>query len=285
MSQSLAKTKRRITSIENTEKTTKAMELIASVKTKRFRVAYEKGAQFALEFQNLMSYLFGTDPELKTHYGEINEGDLPTLYIAISSNMGLCGPYNSNMWKALEKIVKPSDILAPVGEKMANHYSRNNIYPNIDLRFKNLNSSLNMDELRNECLAIKDAWNEKKYKNVVILYTHYVNSISFTPIAFQLLPIQIPKKPWKNDSYCPPIIEEGAHTLIHHLMPDYLVSMLYRSLLESELSEQASRRTAMDNANDNADELLKKLNIEYNKARQNAITQEITEVVGGSLNS
>jgi len=94
--------------------------------------------------------------------------------------------------------------------------------------------------------------------------------------------VQIGKKEWRNDSFCPPIIEGGAHDMIHALMPDYLVSVLYGVLLESELSENASRRTAMDNANDNADELLHKLNIEYNKARQNAITQEITEVVGGA---
>ncbi len=282
MSTSLAKTKRRILSIEATEKTTKAMELIASVKTKRFRLAYDKGKQYADEFKDIMGYLFGASPELLSHYGRENEGDLPTLHVAIGSNMGLCGAYNNNIYKLIEKNVKPTDFLAPVGSKLSNHYQRNGLYKNLLNDFEGLNSSLDFDLFHENCMALKNDFNKKKYKRIVILYTHYVNSISFVPMAYQLLPVQIGKKEWRNDSFCPPIIEGGAHDMIHALMPDYLVSVLYGVLLESELSENASRRTAMDNANDNADELLHKLNIEYNKARQNAITQEITEVVGGA---
>ena len=282
MSTSLAKTKRLISSIQATEKTTKAMELIASVKTKRFRAAYDKGAQYASEFKDLMGYLFGASPDLLSHYGRENDGDLPTLYLAIGSNMGLCGAYNNNIYKLIERNVQKEDFLAPIGNKLTNHYERNGFYKNLLKDFENLNSSLDFDSFHENCMALKTAFNEKKYKKIVILYTHYVNSITFTPMAYQLLPVQIGKKEWHNDSFCPPLIEGGAHDTIHALMPDYLVSVLYSVLLESELSENASRRTAMDNANDNADELLRKLNIEYNKARQNAITQEITEVVGGA---
>ncbi len=282
MSTSLAKTKRRISSIRSTEKTTKAMELIASVKVKRFRDAYEKGLQYSHEFRDLMGYLFGESPELLSHYGRENEGDLPTLYLAIGSNMGLCGAYNNNIYKLIDKTVKENDYLAPIGNKLANHYLRSGRYKNLIMDFKELNSSLDFDTFHEDCKRLKVAFNEKKYKDIVIIYTHYVNSISFMPLSYRLLPVQIGKKNWVNDSFCPPLIEEGAHEAIHRLMPEYLVSVLYSLLLESELSENASRRTAMDNANDNADDLLRKLNIEYNKARQNAITQEITEVVGGA---
>lgn len=282
MSVSLAKTKRRISSIESTEKTTKAMELIASVKTKRFRLSYERSLEYAHEFRDLMGYLFGNNPELLSHYGRENEGDLPTLYIAIGSNLGLCGAYNNNMYKLIEKTVGKKDVLSPVGSKIYNHYARNGLYPHLDDTFKDLNSSLDWDDFHQNCAALKEAFNARKYKNIVILYTHYVNSIRFVPLSYPLLPIRIGKKEWKNDSFCPPILEGGANEAIHALMPDYLVSVLYSVLLESELSENASRRTAMDNANDNADALLKKLNIDYNKARQNSITQEITEVVGGA---
>ncbi len=282
MSTSLTKTKRRINSIESTEKTTKAMELIANVKTKRFRDAYEKGLLYSSEFRDLMGYLFGESPELLSHYGRENEGDLPSLYLAIGSNMGLCGAYNNNIYKLIEKTVKPTDYLAPIGSKTANHYLRNAMYPNIILDFKDLNSSLDFDAFHKNCIDLKTAFNEKKYKDIAIIYTHYVNSITFMPMVYRLLPVQIGKKNWPNDSFCPPLIEGGAKEMLHAIMPDYLISTLYSLLLESELSENASRRTAMDNANDNADELLKKLNIEYNKARQNAITQEITEVVGGA---
>jgi len=121
-----------------------------------------------------------------------------------------------------------------------------------------------------------------KYARIYILFTQYVNSITFTPIRFQLLPVQVQQKKWQNEEYCPPLFDESPRALIHALMPEYLASVFYDRLVDSQLSEQASRRTAMDNANDNADALLDKLQIEYNKARQNAITQEITEVVSGA---
>ena len=279
---SLSKTKHRILAIQGTEKTTKAMELIATVKTKRLKDAFEKSNFYIEEYQNLMAMLFSHDKETMSHYGCLNKGDLPTLYIVISSNMGLCGAYNSNLFKYADSIIKPTDYIVPIGAKATHHYERNEKYLNIVGDFMEADLDLDMEKLRSFCLKLKDEFNKEKYKNICIIFTHYINSITFTPLTFQFLPVQITPKKWKNESFCPPIFDESPRDLIHSLMPDYLTSVLYGRLLESELSEQASRRTAMDNANDNADELLEKLNIEYNKARQNAITQEITEVVGGA---
>lgn len=282
MSTSLAKTKRRIVSIEQTEKTTKAMELIASVKVKRFRGAYERGVEYNRALTDLMGYLFGQNPESLSHYGRPNDPSLPTLYIALGSSMGLCGAYNANMYRLIERTVKKEDVLAPIGNKLANHYSRNALFPNLNLEYMGLDKGFDMASLSALGTRLKDVFNAKKYSRIVVLYTHYVNSITFVPLAYQLLPVQIGKKEWPKDSYCPPIVEGGANKMVHALMPDYLTSALYDLFLESQLSEQASRRSAMDTANDNADELLRKLHIEYNKTRQSAITQEITEVVGGA---
>ena len=124
--------------------------------------------------------------------------------------------------------------------------------------------------------------NAKKYRNIVLIYTHYVNSLRFVPEEFQLLPVDMPFERKAEDDYCPKIMEPDAKTMIHMLLPEYLASLFAAKLTESKVSEQASRRSAMDKANDNADELIEKLTIEYNKARQGAITQEITEVVSGA---
>ena len=108
-------------------------------------------------------------------------------------------------------------------------------------------------------------------------YTKYINSLRFEPNVINLFPININSK--LNETGYAPIYDPNVKTLVDELIPIYLVSTLYQKLIESQVSEQASRRTAMENANDNADELIGKLTIEFNKARQAAITQEITEVV------
>lgn len=282
MGGSLSKTKHRIAAIKGTEKTTKAMGLIATVKSKRLRDAYDKSNLYLEEYLSLMAMLFAHDQETKTHYGQYNKEDLPDLYIIITSNMGLCGAYNSNIFKLADSTIKETDYIIPIGNKAIHHYERSDKFKNVLKDFSMDGVNLEMDKLRKLCLELKNEFNAKKYRSIQIIYTKYINTITFRPEQFQFLPVQIEPRKWKNEDFCPPLFDESPRYLIHALLPDYLTSVLYGRLLESELSEQASRRTAMDNANDNADELLAKLSIEYNKARQNAITQEITEVVGGA---
>ena len=139
-----------------------------------------------------------------------------------------------------------------------------------------------MDKVHLLASKLKEDFNNKKYKAIRIIYTRYVNSITFEPTVFQILPVQVPKVKWTDDEFAPPLFDEEPRTMLHQILPSYLTGILHEIVLDSFLSEQASRRTAMDNANDNADELLSKLTIEYNKARQGAITQQITEVASGA---
>jgi F-type H+-transporting ATPase subunit gamma len=281
MALALNKTKRRISSVKGTEKITEAMELVATVKLKKFRDANAEDSLYAEEFASLMSELFANDSETGTHYGKINEGVDKTLYIVISSNLGLCGSYNNALFKYFDRIAKPADAVAPVGQRGMAHFVRTLRYLDIDSRAETLNLSLDLKLIHELCASFKEDFNEKKYKNVCVVYTRYINSLNFAPTCFQLLPVQLPRKQWEHEEYCPPLFDMPPRELIHRLIPDYLASVFYDLLIESQLSEQASRRTAMKNANDNAESLLAKLQIEYNKARQNAITQEITEVIAG----
>ncbi len=281
---SLAKTKRRINSIKGTEKITKAMELVATVKTKRFSLMHEKGNEYSQEFLSLFSQVFASDKSKnESHYAKMNEGDLPILYIIISSSMGLCGAYNNNLFKFAENNISNNDIIIPLGSKAYNRYSRDKEYSDrIIADFVSLSTDSNIEELHNLASKIKDDFNNKKYKAVRVIYTRYINTITFEPTIFQILPVQIPRVKWTDEEFAPPLFDEEPRKMIHTLMPSYLTGVLHEIILNSNLSEQASRRTAMDNANDNADELLGKLTIEYNKARQSAITQQITEVASGA---
>jgi len=283
MSVGLSKTKHRITSVKNTEKITKAMELISTVRLKKLLSASNKERLYSHEFESLMAELFAHDLGTASHYAHPNEGDLPSLFITISSDLGLCGAYNNEVFKFVAKCARPGDVIAPLGLKAARHFAHDPVFTAINHDFEKLSLALlDIDAIRTLCLGLKNDFNLKKYARIYVVFTRYVNSITFTPVRFQLLPVQVQQKKWSNEEFCPPLFDETPRVLIHQLMSDYLTSVFYDRLLDSQLSEQASRRTAMDNANDNADALLDKLQIEYNKARQNAITQEITEVVSGA---
>ena len=282
MSLGLTKTKHRIISIENTEKTTKAMGLIAMVKLKHFLDEYNNTKRYNEEFVSTMGTIISFSKIGSSTYSKINEDASKSLYIVISSNLGLCGAYNNQLFKFVDKYVSKDDVIAPIGSKGFHHFSHSDNFKNISNDYMDVNLSLDKDVIRSFADKLKKQYDEKKYRSINIIYTRYINSLKNVPTSFRLLPIQIPNKKWDGDEYCPPEFDEDPNIMLNELLPLYLETMIYGKLVESQLSEQASRRTAMDNANDNADELLEKLRIEYNKARQTAITQEINEVVGGA---
>ncbi len=282
MSQGLNKTKRRIKSVQSTRKITKAMQLIATAKVKKLLKLHDEYAYYADEYRNLMGVLSLYLPE-ESHYSKENVGDMPTLYIVITSDLGLCGAYNSNVIKYAHTIITDKDSICPLGSKAIHHFNKET-YGDRIVSYENLGLSLDMDNIIEVCKNIKTEFNQLKWKKVMVIYTHYLNSISNEPSVANILPISKETGSWSSADNIPPKFDEDPKELMHNLMVPYLSSVIYSKLLESQLAEQSSRRTAMDNANDNADELLDKLTIEYNKARQSAITQEITEVVGGAEN-
>jgi F-type H+-transporting ATPase subunit gamma len=283
MSLGLNKTKRRIQAVKGTEKITKSMELIATVKLKKYKDAVEKTSLYAQEYAKLMGELFAHDTETGSHYGKPNADVKKCLFIVISSDLGLCGSYNNEIFKFVKKTATADDVIAPIGSKAVHHYSHDPVYHNLCHDFENVDmGGLNLTDIHRLCISLKEQFNAKQYQRIYLVFTHYVNSITFAPTRFQLLPVQIQQEKWMDEEFCPPLFDEAPRVLIHRFMDDYLAAVFYGRLVESQLSEQASRRTAMDNANDNADRILDKLTIDYNKARQNAITQEITEVISGA---
>ena len=283
MPSGLTKTKRRIASISSTQKITKAMEMVATVKLKRFRTSFEQGELYRKELAHILGEAFFRDEESMSHYAAENQQAEGKLVILITSNLWLCAGYNNNLYSYVKEVFDPSkDTLAIIGQKGIAHFEREGNIPHLLQDFAGLDLSLDSRLIRHAVDAVKTEFNSGKYRRIEVVYTRYVNSLKFLPATATLLPVEIPLAPDPSEEYCPPLFEPSPRVMIHDLLSLYLATEIRGFLIESQLSEQASRRSAMESANDNADELLAKLRIEYNKARQAAITQEITEVVNGA---
>ena len=284
MPESLVNTKRRITTIRSTEKITKAMKLVASVKYQRWKKYFEENKAYITGMnQTMLRTLAGVDfyeagkPNILTSYNKDK-----TLYIVFTSTLGLCGAYNYNLFKALDPVLKQQDELFFIGTKGLSHYNNKDFKKHTD--YVDLLDNFTYSAVRRMRHQIVRLYKSQNYSKVVLVYTKYVNSLTFTPVLHQLLPLD-PKLEGVDEvkkSLNPPIFEPDVQSVLEQILPHYIDASLYHKLIESELSELASRRNAMETATDAADKIQAQLQLEYNKARQNAITQEITEVVAGA---
>ena len=277
MAQGLNKTKRRIASVKSTKKITEAMELVATVKLKKFRNKMEANMFYVREIEIIISHLFGVLQSDENPYSKSGKGD-KNLIVVINSNLGLCASYNSNVFNFVKQNLNVNeDTLLTIGIKGELNYEREGF--ELVKEYSFINDKLDYSEVIKLGRFLHSEFILGKYKSVKLVYTKYVNSLKFEPTLINLFPI-VDETKGTSVGY-EPIYDPDVKTLIEELVPIWLTSSLYQKLIESTVSEQASRRTAMENANDNADELIDKLTIEFNKARQAAITQEILEVVSG----
>ena len=268
MAAGLEKTKRRINSISSTKKITKAMGMIASVK---LLGAKRKATQAGYAFDLASSILSGLSFFLPKDSPYFKSNGGKRLLICLGSDLGLCGAYNSEAYKEALSIINDGDVICPVGKKMEGRLSKLG-HEALEL---DLSSQRSTEEAAKRLL---DGFLSLTFSEVGVVATHYVNSLKFAPGYTRLLPLPYADPPFKVE----PLRKDASGDLERRAALLYVISALNYLREDSSLSEQNSRRNAMDEANDNADELLQKLRIEYNKARQSAITQEIVEVVSGS---
>lgn len=278
MSLGLNKTKRRMMSIRSTKKITKAMELIATVKLKKYRSAMMDGSLFSDAILSISQKIFQYGNKMTNVFMESVDAK-KDLFVVVNSDLGLCASYNNNVFHLVNKTLKTDDDLIVIGAKGISHYRSENLKISHDLIF-----SVNDVNFKNIQLLVDfflKEFREKKYAHIKLIYTHYVNSMTFIPKIFTILPIQINSQKEESIEY-PPLFEPNIATIVEEIIPIYFYTIVNQKIMESLVSEQASRRTAMENANSNADDLLEKLTLEYNKIRQASITQEITEVVSAA---
>lgn len=278
MAASLHKTKRRIASVNSTKKITNAMELVATVKLKRFKNIMMKNNLYQQEMVNIIHHLFEhVSSEDENPYLSESKGT-KSLYIVINSNLGLCASFNNDIYNFVNKNVPTlgSELLI-VGAKGDSYFKKSDY--SLNEEYVSLNEKVVYEDVIKLGNFIHREFIKGTYKAVYLVYTKYVNSIKFVPDQIKLFPLKESNS--KADLGYEPIYDPSIKTLIEELVPIYVTSTLYQKIIESQVSEQASRRTAMENATDNADEIINKLTLEYNKARQSAITQEIAEIVSG----
>lgn len=291
--------KRRIKSIKNTWKITKAMELISTVKMKKAQdLALEKKAYMRSMLEVFLSM---SDSLNESKFFNRHEGG-KTLAVIITSNKGLCWGYNINVMKKVNQYMKEnpseeidfiavwkrwSQFVGRTGNSLLADFS-NEFSDNIDLYFAKSISRL-----------IQEKFLTPEYSKIKIFYNHYVNTIKQVPVAREFLPLtkvgiemyfkqvfgedyyedkEYLKKDTKKSDYT---IEPSKAEVLNELLPMLIDSMFFDTLIEAKASEHSSRMIAMKNAKDNANKYASKLTLAYNKARQAAITKEVSEIVSG----
>ena len=276
MPQEVTRIKKRIKSVSSSYKITSAMKLVSTVKLKKWKNKMLANKDYAARIDDIARTVFSSIEKSNNPFFLERKAD-KNLYIVLSSSLGLCGAYNNNIFRLADAKIKDHDDAIILGNKAIAHY-QDGAFNHIET-FKEYSGVSDIKMINSIIEFIKTEYVKGTYQEIHIIYTAYKNSLTFHPVDYTLLPLKV--DPEEQDAY-PPIMEPNQEALVDALVPIYLKNSVYAKFLESEVCEQAARSNAMENATKNAEELLDNLKIEFNKARQGAITQEITEIVGAS---
>lgn len=269
--------KAKMKSMESTRQITKAMELVASSKL--------KGAQDrALTVRSYYTTLFDAMQQIASSTPSFSSGYLKKvypgkpLYLVIAGDRGLAGGYNSNIFKQAAPYKEAGAYVLPVGKRALDHFKKTDMEIISD-KFE-IAATLTVGDCYTMAKLISADFLAGKFSSVKIIYTKFESILSQTASELDLLPLQFKGKEEKATMDI--IYEGGSEEVFESVVPEYIGGVLYGCLTESLASEQAARRNAMNAASKNADEMISNLDLAYNRARQAAITQEITEIVAGS---
>lgn len=280
MASNMQSIKRRIKSVESTKKITKAMQLVATSKLRKTRNQLEElKPYYSMVQETVAEILESNKGNIDNAYLKENK-DGQTVYIAMTSSLGLCGGYNANVFKTIAKEIQDDDIVYMIGTKGASYLSHRHI--EYKQGYLNLNSTLDFKEIVRLVGELTQMYRNREISKIKIIYTEFVNNLTFTPRVVTLLPIDTSEFDNITVTNKYTVFEPDANEVLNHLIPMYLQSVIYGYLVESVTSENASRRMSMENATDNAEELIGELLLKYNQARQTAITNEISEIVAGA---
>ena len=274
--------KRRIRSVESTKKITKAMELVATSKLRKTRNQLEQSKPYytnvALMTAEILANCKGDNDSV---YLIENNDVKKDVYIVIASSLGLCGGYNANVFKEIKNVIKPDDYVYSIGSKATSYLTKNH-QGITDSKYESLSTTFNFKDIINLVNELTRMYREKEIRKIKIVYTEFVNNLTFKPKIVTLLPIDPDDFDHIEISKKATLFEPSSQEVLDNLIPMYLQAVIYGYVIESSTSENAARRISMENATDNADELTEQLLLKYNQARQTAITNEISEIVAGA---
>jgi F-type H+-transporting ATPase subunit gamma len=288
MSGALKEVRNRIKSVQSTQQITKAMKMVSAAKLRRAQDAITQMRPYAQKLQEMLSNIVSnSDGEVSMALAAERPVE-KVLIIVVTSDRGLCGGYNSNLIKLSKQIIKDKYAaqaakgnvqILPIGKKAYEHFNKNGF--SCVNQYWDLFTGLSFERVQTAAKYAMDAFAAKEVDAVELVYSEFKNAATQQFIAEAFLPVQKVSNTMsvKKADF---IYEPGKEVLIAELMPKILNTQLYKAVLDGNASEHGARMTAMDKASDNANELLKSLKISYNRARQAAITTELTEIVSGA---
>lgn len=271
--------KNRIRSMENTKQITKAMEMVASSKLRRAQAQVQNSRPYFEILRSTIDEIVDNNRDFSSPYLT----ERPTrkvLYVVIAGDRGLAGGYNSNILKlVMSQIGEKDAVVLPIGKKAVDYFASHQV-PVLTDSYAEA-AAVGIGDCFSVSKQLSQAFLRGEFDEIHVAYTTFVSVLSQTPATMQLLPL-VREKTEPAAAGGDFLYEPGCTEVFEAIVPEYLGGILYGALCESRASEQAARRTAMDSATSNAEDMIADLSLKFNRARQSAITQEITEIVAGS---
>ena len=270
--------RRRIKSIKSTQQITKAMKMVAAAKLRRSQEMVVASRPYAKRIKDVLARAAGATTE--TNHPLLEKREVKsTGYVLITADRGLCGGFNANLIRKANGELKEfnNPRLVTVGRKGRDFFKKRGY--EIVGEFTNLGESISFDAARVIAGFIVEKYLDGTFDEVYLVFSEFVNPLVQRPQTIKLLPLETPEEEAGGGEY---IFEPSADAVLNTLLPKYIEVQVYRALLESKASEHGARMTAMDTATENAAEMIAKLTLQLNRARQAAITKEIAELVGGA---
>ncbi|WP_341936894.1 F0F1 ATP synthase subunit gamma [Marinimicrobium sp. C2-29] len=273
-----------ISSIKSTQKITGAMEMVAASKMRRAQERMQVGKPYAQRMRQVVGHIANANPEYKHQY--LEQRDVKRVgYILVSTDRGLCGGLNVNLFKAALRSMKEwadEDVsvdLCLIGAKAEAFFKSHG--GNVVATVRDLGESPSVENLIGSVKVMLDAYSDGDIDKLYLVSNEFINTMTQTPKVQQLLPLE-PADDKELKQHWDYIYEPGPAELLDGLLIRYVESQVYQSVVENAACEQAARMIAMKSASDNAGSIIDDLQLVYNKARQTAITQELSEIVGGA---
>jgi len=284
---SLKEVKSRISSVMSTQQITKAMKMVAAAKLRKSQERIIQMRPFAKKMNGLLQNLSADQSDGQGWYSVVRE-EKKVLIVAISSDRGLCGSFNSSVFKATIKLIEEkyssqhqqkNVSILPIGKKSAEFFTKRG-FPVIST-YSNIFQDLSFEKVSEAGQFLMEQFQKGEFDKIEIVFNEFKNVATQILRIDQLLPV-LPLKVETKAEVADYIFQPNREEIIEGLIPKSLKVQLFKAVLESNASENGARMTAMDKATENAGELLKDLRLTYNRTRQAAITKEILEIVAGA---
>lgn len=275
----------KIKSIQNTQKITKAMEMVAASKMRRAQERMHQARPYAQKIRNVIAHVSQANLEYK-HSFTLERPAKRVGFIIVSSDRGLCGGLNINLFRDVVNALtewqsQNAEIdLTTIGSKGFQFFNR--VGANIVSEATRLGDTPHLDDLIGPVKVMLDAYTDNRIDRLYLVHNHFQSTMSQTPQLEQLLPIHAVEPDETLSHHWDYLYEPDAKDVVDGLMTRYIESLVYQGVVENIACEMAARMVAMKSASDNAGDLIDELQLVYNKARQASITQEISEIVGGA---